>query len=323
MSKRRKITHEHLARQREELVSRSRLLTHPLLGRLSLRNQLGESGRRALPPDPNEDLAAFYAANLSENPVYSSDGIVPEFVVDERNGAIIFAHSHSTGQNDTLHCLRPIQPGYYRGMPHIFEAMPTSFVGMSINAESQKLLYASNAPWGTRTVLLDVPRIGEDPHASVVNQVWNANEETAWQIAASPRGGSFAVASTHGLRVYNVLSEQTSRILYPTRDAAFGEFKAVAFGKDDRLAMVGTRSGLVIFLDLRTKDLVARLRHQDGVSAIRMIDDNRVVVRGLQKVCYSLHGFGVSSHLTGSCVMGCLDHSTHNRSDESVRSPLH
>lgn len=289
MHKRRKIEHDFLNRQRQELVARSQLLTHPLLGQLSLPHQLGESGRRSLTPNPNEDVAASYAANLAENPIYSSDGVVAEFVVDSRDGAVLFAHTHTTGENDTLHCLRPIRPGYYRGLPHIFEAMPSSYASMSMNVQSQKLMYVSNAPWGTRTVLLDLPEDGDDPHASVLNHMWNESQDTAWQVTSSPSGASFAVATSRGLRLYNISSELISRYVLGSPIGIVGEYKAVAFGKDDRLAMAGTRSGLVVFIDLRTKDLVARVRHEDGVSALRMVDDDRLVIRGLQKVCCALH----------------------------------
>lgn len=305
MFKRRKLTHDYHNRLRQESLSRSKLLTHPLLGRLSLRSQLGDSACRPLLSNPSEDVAAFYAASLSENAIYDSELTVPGFVVDESNGAIIFARTHKAEGNDTLHCLRPARPGHYRGAPHVFEAMPNTFDDMSISLRTRKLLYASTGPRGTRIVLLDVPKGGDDPHSSVVNHVWDFSEETTWQTAASPTGESFAVASTSGLSLYQMLPGRLSRISWVNvRDPASSEFLSVAFGWDYRLTMAGKRSGVVTFFDARTQGSVARLQHEDGVGAIRKIDDNRIVVRGLQKVCYWLPdsrsgGVGAIPSITG------------------------
>lgn len=296
MFKRRKITHEHLTRQAQETISRSSILTHPLLGRLSLRNRLGEAAGRPLRPHPNEDVAVYYAASLSESSIYNSYDNVPGFVVDERNGAIIFAQSREDDQvNDTLHCLRPVRPGHYCGTPHIFEAMPNSFVDMSISVQAQKLFYASSGPLGTRAVLLEVPRYGDDPHSTMVNHVWNSANETAWQTAISPSGESFAVANSKSLRHYRMLPAQIVGTMQANPpNAASCEYMAVAFGRDDRTKMAGKRSGIVTFFDERTQGSVARLRHEDAVSAIRLVDDSRVVVRGLQKVRFLLHHLDVS-----------------------------
>ena len=301
MCKRRKITHDYLTRQEHETVSRSRSLTHPLLGRLSLRSQLGEAFQRPSTRNPPQDLAAYYAASLSEHAIYGSCATVPGFVVDGTNGTIIFARSHDGSSNDTLHCLRPDRPGQYPSIAHIFEVMPDSFVDMSISAQSKKLFYASSGPRGTRLVLLDVPRSGDDPHSSVVNKVWNFNKETVWQIAASPSGESFAVASTSGLSLYRMSSSQMTVAMWVNlQQPTSCEFMSAAFGRDDRTVMAGERSGAVIFFDARTQDSVARLRHEDAVSAISSVDDNRIIVRGLQHVRDALsfvisHGIGADS----------------------------
>ena len=293
MSKRRKIIHEHLDRQGRETISRPRLLTHPLLGGCSLRSQLGNNANRHLPPDPNEYVAAYYAASLSENVIYDSALTVPGFVVDERNGAIMLAHSSGRDDNAIMHCLRPTQPRHYCGMSHLFEAMPGSFGDMSISVQLQKLMYISNDPRGTSTVLLDLPKLDDTVNAGgALNHVWNFYEETAWQTTASSQGESFAVASSSGLRLYRMLAYQmsiTGSLTYPNPDAC--EYMAVAFGQDDRTTMAGERSGTVKFFDARTQHSVSRLRHEDAVGAIRLIDDNRLVVRGLQKVRYQLRHF--------------------------------
>lgn len=230
-------------------------------------------------------MAAYYVASLSRNTVYSSNVDVPAFVVDEANRTIIFAESHHGDGNDTLHRLRPVGAGNYSGTVYMFEAMSNSFVDMSISSEPRKLFYASRGPWGTRTVLLDVPRANEEPYASAVNHTWNFDQETAWQTSVSPSGGSFAVASTRGLRLYRMHQDQTLSTLCPNqRNRASCEYMAVAFGQDDRITMAGKRSGGVAFFDSRTQDYVSRLSHEDGVSAIRPVDENRIVVRGLQKV---------------------------------------
>lgn len=285
MYKRRKTTHEYLTRQERETVSRSKLLTHPLLGRFSLRSKLGRAAGCGLNPDPNEDRAAYYAASLSSSTMYDARMSVDKFVVDEKTGAIILAHSSLGDGNDTLHCVRPARPGHYCGIPHVFEAMSSTFADMGISTQWQKLLYVSCGSHGTRTVLLDIPKIKDDPHSTIVNQVWDFSDEIAWQVATSPTGEAFAVAASNGLNQYTML--QSHITLTTWTDSS--EYMAVAFGRDNRTTMAGKRSGIVKFFDERTQDFVTRLRHKDAVSKIRMIDDNRVVVRGLEKVCHSRH----------------------------------
>jgi WD40 repeat protein len=284
MPKRRKLNQYHLTRQQRETVLRSPLLSHPLVGRLTLRSQLGEALRGHNHLDPSEGVAAYYASSLSQGPIYRSRVNVGGFVVDESTGAIIFAHVHDGDRNDTLHCIRPTRPGHYGRTPHIFEAMPNSFVDMSISNQFGKLFCASSGPRGTRAVLLEVPQDGDDPHSSVVNHAWTFRDETAWQIAVSPTtGGSFALASSFAIRLVRMLPEHISCIVWTSSgESTRGEHTAVAFGQDDRIVMGGQRSGIVKFFDERTRDSVQRLRHGSGVSAIRMIDRNRVVVRGLE-----------------------------------------
>jgi hypothetical protein len=290
-SKRRKITHDHLTRQERETISRSNLLNHSLLGRLTLKNQLGEATRPRLTFDPSEDRAAYYASSLAPKSLYNSLVEIPGFVVDETNGAIIFAHSYGNDGNDTLHALRRDCPGEYGGMPHVFEAMPDSFIDMSISIQHRKLLCASGGPRGARIAMLDVPGDTDDPHASVVNHVWNFSDETAWQMTvSSTTGESFAIASSRGLRLIRMLPDQISCTMWLNFKKPGGsEYTAVAFGRDDRTVMAGRRSGVVVFLDRRTEDGVKRLFHGDAISAMKMIDENRVVVRGLEKVREFLH----------------------------------
>lgn len=292
MFKRRKITHEYCNREARETISRSGLLTHPLLGRLSLRNQLGQTTGRPLPLHPSEDVSAYYAAGLSESLICGSSDALPGFVVDEKNGAILFAQSdQDPNGNDTLHCIRPTGPGDYTEMPHVFEAMTNTFVDMSISVPARKLFYASSGPRGTRVVLLEAPREEDDPHFRMMHQVWAYSDVTAWQTAVSPSGQSFAIASSEGLTHYRMLPSHimgTSMFADPQKPVA-AEHMAVAFGQNDRITMGGTRSGAITFFDERTDGFVTRLRHQDAVSAIALIDDNRIVARGLQKVRPALH----------------------------------
>lgn len=285
MFKRRKITHEHRTREARETIFRSRLLTHPLLGRLSLRNQLGQTAGRSLPLHPSEDVSAYYAAGLSESPLCGSIETLPGFAVDEKNGAIIFAHSNEDNiGNDTLHCMRPVRPGRYSGISHVFEAMPgsESFVDMSISVLARKLFYVSSGPVGSRVVLLEVPREEDDPHFRWMHQVWTRNDETAWQTAVSPTGQSFVMASSEGLTHYRMLP--SNMWVARQKPAVVDEYMAVAFGQNERITMGGRRSGGITFFDERTNGFVTRLRHADAVSAITLIDDDRIVVRGLQKV---------------------------------------
>ncbi len=289
MFKRRKFTHDHRTREARETVSRSRLLLHPLLGRLSLRNQLGQAGGRPLLLHPNEDVAAYYAASLSESLIYGSPETLPSFVVDEKNGAIIFAQANEDlAGNDTLHCVRPARPARYPGIPHVFEAMPNSFVDMSISVSARKLFYVSSGPRSTRVVLLEVPREEDDPHFRMMHHVWTSNDETAWQTAVSPSGQSFAIASSNGLTQYTMLPSHimgSIRRWGNPQKPAVAEYMAVSFGQNDRITMGGRRTGVITFFDERTNGSVTRLRHQDAVSAIALIDENRIVARGLQKVC--------------------------------------
>ena len=301
MFKRRKITHDHRIREERETIFRSRLLTHPLLGRLSLRNQLGQTAGRFLSIHPSEDVSAYYAAGLSESLIYGSSETLSGFAVDEKNGAIIFAQSNKDpAGNDTLHCMRPVRPGHYSGISHVFEAMPNSFVDMSISILARKLFYASSGPRGSRVVLLEVPREEDDPHFRMMHQVWTSNDETAWQTAVSPTGQSFAIASSEGLTHYRMLPSHimgTSMWTDPQKPAV-GEYMAVAFGQNDRITIGGQRTGVITFFDERTNGFVTRLCHADAVSAIAMIDDDRIVVRGLQKVRSIVHRLRFSLPLT-------------------------
>lgn len=290
MFKKRKLDQRHYNRQRREAILPSKLLNHPLLGGLSLRSKLGEATRFQVPRSPNENVAAYYAASLSEKVIYNAPGKVSGLVVDETKRALIFARCHDEEGSDTLYALRYPSPRDHFGQPNIFEAMPYSFEDMSISAKTQKLLYVSNSPQGTRTVLLDLPKDGDDPHVTGVDLIWHSTEETAWQTAASPTGKSFAVVSTNGLCLYEMRPDQISRVDWvKSQTPASSEFMAVTFGRNDRTIMAGKRSGIVAFFDSRSQDSVARLRHVDGVSAVRMIDNSRIVVRGLQKVCCSQH----------------------------------
>ena len=283
------------------MISRSCLLNHPLLGRLSLRNRLGEAVRPRLTFNPSEDRAAYYARNLIGKPLYDCEEDIPGFVVDEKNGAIIFAHSHAGGGNDTLHRLRRDSPGEYGGVPHVFEAMPNSFVDMSISTQHRKLLCVSGGPQGTRIAMLDVPKDSDDPHTSTVNHVWNFSEETAWQMTVSAiTGESFAIASSRGLRLIRMLPDQISCTMWLNFHKPGGsEYTAVAFGRDDRTVMAGRRSGVVVFLDRRTEDGVKRLFHGDAISAMATVDENRIVIRGLEKVSKSVYDFQLSLGLRG------------------------
>jgi WD40 repeat protein len=305
MFKKRKTTHQYLTRQSKEIITRSRILTDALPGGISLRSQLGEATGRPLQSNPNEDVATYYAASLSESPTYTSYKTIPSFVVDENNGAIIFAQSRDDDFNDTLHCLRPVRPGNYRRTPHIFEAMPNPFVDMSISVRAQRLFYASSGPMGTCAVLLEVPRDGDDPHSTMVNHLWTSPSETAWQTAASPTGESFAIASSKSLRHYMMLPGNTVCTSWPNPSAASGEYMAVAFGRDDRTIMGGKRSGIVTFFDKRTQDSVTRLRHEDAVSSIRLVDDNRLAARGLQKVRLLLQYLHFHSSSAGTSIGTC------------------
>ena len=134
--------------------------------------------------------------------------------------------------------------------------------------------------------MLDVPRDSDDPHASVANHVWRCSEETAWQMTVSPTNGeSFAIATSCGLRLIRMLPDEISCIrCLNFNKPGDSEYTAVAFGRDDRTVMAGRRSGIVMFLDRRTGDAVKRLFHGDAVGAMRTVDENRVVVRGLEKV---------------------------------------
>lgn len=284
--KRRKTHHEYVSRHERETISRSNLLSHPLLGKLSLQNQLGEGYRSHLAVNPSEDRAAYYTSSLIENSIYDSGAKVPGFVVDETNGTIIFAHSHVGNGNDALYQLRQVRPGTYDRQSHIFEAMPNTFSDMGISMQHQKLLCVSGGPHGTRAAMLDVPRDSDDSHTGLVNHVWNYSEETAWQMTVSPANGeSFAIATSRGLRLISLLPDRISCAMssYLKTPGGF-EYTAVAFGRDERTVMAGRRSGVVVFLDRRTDDGVKRLFHGDAVSAMRTVDENRVVVRGLQKV---------------------------------------
>jgi hypothetical protein len=302
MSKKRKITQQYLTRQSRETISRSKILTHALLGRLSLRSQLGETAGCPLPLNPNEEVAAYYAAGLSESSTYTSYNTIPSFVVDEKTGAIIFVQTHDDDFHDTLHCLRPVRPGNYRGTPHIFEAMPNPFVDMSISVRAQKLFYTSSGPIGAYTVLLEVPRDVDNPHTTKVHQKWTSPSETAWQTAASPTGESFAIASSRSLRHYMMLPANTMCTRWPGPNATSCEYMAVAFGRDDHTIMGGKRSGIVTFFDERTQDSVRRLRHEDAVSTIRLVEDNKVVVRGLQKVPFLLHHLHLHATVVGTSI---------------------
>ncbi|ERF76619.1 hypothetical protein EPUS_04439 [Endocarpon pusillum Z07020] len=284
-NKRRKIIHDHRTREARETISRSRLLTHPLLGRLSLRNQLGQTAGRCLPLHPSEDVAAYYAAGLSESLLCESSETLPGFAVDEKNGAIIFARSNQDNiGSDTLHCMRSVGPGRYSGISPVFEAMSDSFVDMSISVLARKLFYVSSGPIGSRVVLLEVPREEDDPHFRMMDQVWTCNDETAWQTAVSPTGQFFAIASSEGLTHYRMVpSHLMGTSMWVARQKpAVAEYMAVAFGQNDRIIMGGRRTGEITFFDERTNGFVTRLRHADAVSAIALVDDNRIVARGLQ-----------------------------------------
>jgi hypothetical protein len=308
--KKQKIAHNYITRQSKELIPRSRILTDALLGKLSLRRKLGEVAARPLQSNPNEGVAAYYAASLSESPTYTSYKTIPYFVVDETTGAIIFAQSHDNDFNDSLHRLHSMRPGKYGGKPYMFEAMPNSFVDMSISVGAQKLFYASSGQMGTRAVLLEVPRDGENPHSAMVNHIWTSPNDTAWQTAASPTGESFAIASSKSLRHYSMLPANTVCSGWPSPSAASCEYMAVAFGRDDRTIMGGKRSGIITFFDKRTQDSVTRLRHEDAVSNIRLVDDNRLAVRGLQKVrfllyCLHFHASGAGTSI-GTCSFAMI-----------------
>ncbi|KAF7503446.1 hypothetical protein GJ744_003738 [Endocarpon pusillum] len=284
-NKRRKITNDHRTREARETIFPSRLLTHPLLGRLSLRNQLGHAAGRFSSLHPSEDVSAYYAAGLSESLLCGSFKTLPGFAVDEKNGAIIFAKSNEDNiGNDTLHCIRSVRPGRYSGSSHVFEAMPNSFVDMSISVLARKLFYASIGPRGSRVALLEVPREEDDPRFRMMHQVWTCNDETAWQTAVSLTGQSFAVASSEGLTHYRMSPSHTmgTNMWVARQKPAVAEYMAVAFGQNDRITMGGRRTGGITFFDERTNGFVTRLRHADAVSAIAMIDDDRIVARGLQ-----------------------------------------
>lgn len=287
MFKKRKLYHDYRNREERESVSRSRLLTHPLLGRLSLRNQLGKAARRPLPLNPAEDVAAYYAASLSQRPIYNSFVAIPAFVVDETNGAIILAHAHPGSGNDTLHCLRPLQAGRYGDTPHVFEALPNSIGDMVISPQHKKLLYTCSNERRMLAVLLDVPAEKDDPHHGRIEEVWDFIDETGWQLAVAPdTGACFAIASSGGLRHMRMRPEQTEiTSVVGVQGQTRHEYTAAAFGINDRTLMGGKRSGVVTIHDERTHESVRRLSHADGVSVIRMVDEDRVLVRGLTKVC--------------------------------------
>jgi hypothetical protein len=290
MFKRRKLLDAQLIRHKRETVFRSNILTHPLIGRLSLRNQLGATSLSLpLTSHSNEDVAAYYAASLLENPKYASEKPISGLGVDDKNGNIVFAQSNSGGNGDTLHCIPSDQTGTYFGSPPAVQAMPSSFVHMSINIQSAILFYVSSGARGTKVTLTDIPD-RKDPRTSFMDHVWDVGDETAWQTAASPEGMSFAVASTGGLTIYSMQPDQATYTMwvdYRTPDSC--EYMAVAYGRNDRTAMAGRRSGAITFYDIRTNGSVTRLRHEDAVTAMRSIDDHRIVVRGLQKVHSSLH----------------------------------
>jgi hypothetical protein len=291
-----------LVRQSRETISRSKLETHPLLGRLSLRSRMGNHGAGQSSLNRTDDVTAFYVASLTKKVIHESRiSKVSKFEIHEPSGTIIIAHAHHGNGSDRLHCLKPGPPGRYDGKSQIFEAMQNHFADIAISAYSQKLLYASCAPHGSRTVLLDVPVPAEDPQETRVSHEWSFRDETIWQIATSPTGESFAVASTRGLRLFrmrpdadppNLLADSQKR--YPP------EFTVVAYGRNDDTIMAGGRNGIVTFYDSRARVSVNRLLHGPGLNAIKTVDDNKIVVRGLKRVGHLICTLGFMLFLLAS-----------------------
>lgn len=268
-----------------ETVSSSRFLTHPLLGRLSLQSKLGDAGVRRSSLNPSENMAAYYVASLTGSTFYRTPIKTPRFVVHESTGTVVVAHTNLGDGSDTLRCLQPGDTGSYSGTSFLFEAMPYSFADMELAAHSRRLLYAACGSSGTRIVLLDMPIAADDPHAIKVSFECSFSDETAWQIAASPTGDSFVAASTRGLRLYQARPDGVPpSLLAISPHQASSEFIAAAFGRDERTIMGGKRDGSITFHDSRTRDSVTRLYHRPGVNVIRMVDDSRVLVRGLKQV---------------------------------------
>jgi hypothetical protein len=281
--KRRKTTHEHFTRQQRETVARPKLLSHPLLGGLTLGRQLGDNGpHRSRRLNIGDDVAAYYSASLVLNPIYSATTPIPRFVVNEADSTVIFAQSNAGEGHDLLSSTQARGHGCY-GDHRIFEAIPASLVDMSLSKQHQKLYYVSSGPKRSRYVLVDTSII--DPGSSAVNLVYEHDNDTPWQTAVSPSGQIFITASTSGIRLLMLKPGGIENSLWcDLSHQENSEFTAVAFGKDDRTIMAGKRSGITTFVDTRSGDSVRRLLLGDAVSAIRMIDEHRVVVRGLQKV---------------------------------------
>ena len=257
-------------------------------------SRIRDSTSRFYSPNPNENVAASFAADLQ--PTVSekyAEWFIEAFVVNEATGLTVQAINTTRYQplqevGSLMYTIQTPPKDMITSCHRVaLEPFPGRFSSMDVSPKYGKLCWASSEPRGARIGLLGLPT-SHDDDSPPIRYRWTLIDDTVWQIETAPIGGDFfAIASSRGLHTLQILPESLEAF-QPTGASLSNDhgYHTVAFGAVDRLIFAGQRSGLVQMCDTRSRGAAARILNSDGATRIKTIDENRFVIRGLKQVRY-------------------------------------
>jgi hypothetical protein len=279
------------------------------MNRVRIRNAVG--GVQGSRFNVTTELAAYYGAGLSRNLFHEPECVhqyFTKFAIDEATAALITA---STGHSNHVTHHTHAQQTACRSPT---TCVPISVVNNPVTAllitprPVNYIMWATSAS-GSAPGTIQVVPLGREPEraAALTTQraenralppvnydnmgtYYNFPESDIWDIAASTSGRRAVAACSSGLLVLDDIEHGQHNSVRKSNDR---DFMVVSF-KDENVVFGGKRSGTVGMLDLRSATGTIRLRHGNGVTAVRALsNDNYVVVRGLKTVsrtpCKSSH----------------------------------
>lgn len=124
-----------------------------------------------------------------------------------------------------------------------------------------------------------------------------STETSIWTSLPSPQSSTptIALGTSHGI---NILTETLSNWVEGRTLTTSSDVFALEWMSSNGVLAAGCRNGSVRIYDQRERKTIGmELRHGSAVTAVRKVDDWRVVVCGLEsRVCFSL------THSTPSCL---------------------
>lgn len=295
-SKRRRLDEKQRSRQRQQTIIRSRLRDPRLAGFL-LNNRLGGLDK-PLRPRTVANLADWYAASLQHftyfPPCPKQLNRISSFVRDDQTGALILAIQGTSTRGGPNNGLEewPIDAFYTEPDTINYEDMADDPQLWKISLSSKRFLLETSCRSTTSSGDIVIYRL-RDPAISVnpdhtnclsgdTYTTFGVSETSFWSHAPSPGGSKFLITADRGFCIAR-LDQGYSWKLELHLDGPEDECMTSEW-QTENVYITGKRSGVVRFHDERVDTSTSRLYHPSAVTATKMIDESRILVRGLKQM---------------------------------------